>query len=254
MVNATLRLWCILFFLATLSATAKPDTLRVAVSSNFAPVLQQLVQGFEDKHHIRVQLISAATGTLYQQILHGAPFDVFLSADSVRPERLAEQGLILEGSLKAYAIGQLSFYSAKQPELTFEMFLQQPTQMERLAIANPAFAPYGVAAKQALINAGIWKRIENQLILGININQTFQQVHSKSATAGIVATSQLVINKLPVKPIPHQWYDPIIQKAVIIKTTQAHASARQFLNYILSASVQQELISSGYLSPTHSRL
>ncbi len=245
----------ILLFILPLTKTALADTapLRVAVSSNFAPILEKLLPAFETKKQIEVQVISAATGTLYQQILHGAPFDVFLSADSTRPDNLVTQKLVHENISMNYAIGRLSFYSATAPNLTFSELVKKPDSIRKLSIANPAFAPYGLAAKQALQQAGSWKNMQKKLILGINVNQTFQQVRSHAATAGIVATSQLVLNGLIGESIPQHYYQPINQKAVILKSTKQLAQAQQFIDYIISPSVQQQLAQWGYQSVNSTR-
>jgi len=238
-----------LALLLTLFSTASvAEKLRVATAANFAPVLKKLVYDFEQQHQVRIDIISAATGTLYQQILHGAPYDVFLSADSIRPERLVSQQLTLDNSLTAYAIGQLSFYAPKRPTLTFNDFVDNPKQFKRIAIANPDYAPYGQAAKQLLLNTQQWKAVEKKLIMGINVGQTFQQVHSQAVDAGFVATSQLRLHGLLVAPITNSQYQPIVQKAVALKQSKQPELAQAFLHYLTSNKVQLALQQYGYLS------
>ena len=224
------------------------DRLRVASAANFSPVLKKLISDFEQQHSIKVDIISAATGTLYQQILHGAPYDIFLSADAIRPEQLVQQQLTVKNTLTPYAIGQLSFYAPKQPQLTFDDFLANSTQFKRIAIANPDYAPYGQAAKQLLQNSQHWKAVEKKLIIGINVGQTFQQTHSQAVDAGFVATSQLRLQGILIAPITNHQYQPIVQKAVVLKQSKQPNKAIAFIDYLTSAKVQATLQQFGYLT------
>jgi len=228
--------------------------LRIAVASNFSPILESLLVEFTEQTKIETQLISSATGILYQQIKHGAPFDVFLSADNVRPKKLADDKLILTGSLQPYAYGQLALWSAKPANRLSLDFLQtakiskNSSFLNRLAIANPNIAPYGKAAKQVLTRLGLWESYQNKLIIGLNINQTFQQVRSQAVNAGIVAYSQLMINNLKGFLIPQDYYPPIKQSMVILKNSKQQANALIFSQYLLSQKTQQRIKTFGYHS------
>jgi molybdate transport system substrate-binding protein len=234
-------------FAITAKAQARP--LRIAVAANFAPALKILLNDMPNKEQFNLQIISAATGTLYLQIKHGAPFDLFLSADATRPELLEKSHLTLENSRKTYALGQIALWSATQPI----SHLNTLTHYEgKLAIANPDTAPYGLAAQQALTYLSLWPAIKSNLITGININQTFQQVRSQSVPLGIVANSQLVMNQLNGVIIPTNYYQPITQQLVIIKTSRQIALAKKISDYILQSSSQVTLQSLGYLAVTSS--
>lgn len=219
--------------------------LRIAVSANFAPALKILLEDLPNKEHINLQIISAATGTLYQQIKHGAPFDLFLSADAARPKLLEQEALIIEKSRKTYAYGQIALWSATQ-KLTSLDVLNDYTG--NLAMANPDIAPYGKAAKQALEYLSLWSQAKFQLITGININQTFQQVRSQAVPLGIVAYSQLKMNQYQGLLIPAAYYQGISQQAVIIKSSQQVELAQQITDFILQASSQDKLQELGYLA------
>ena len=218
--------------------------LRIAVSANFAPALKVLLANLPKKDAIDIQMISAATGTLYLQIKHGAPFDLFLSADSTRPELLEQEKLIIADSRKTYAYGQIALWSATQS-------LSDVSELNhysgKLAIANPDTAPYGKAAQQALKNLSLWPQLKNNLITGININQTFQQVRSQAVPFGIVAHSQLAMNKYQGIIIPPEYYQPIAQQLVIIKSSQQVKLAQQISDFILQVNNQEKLVQLGYL-------
>lgn len=216
--------------------------LRIAVASNFTPVLKALLADFHQQTNIETQIISGATGALFLQIKHGAPFDIFISADSVRPKLLEQQNLIVTNSRKTYALGQLALLS-----MSSKAQLSDLTEVpKRFAIANPKLAPYGKAAKQTLQYLGVWQQYQGNLITGININQTFAQVRSQAVKSGLVANSQIVMNKLSGVVIPSYYHQPIQQQLVIIKSSQNIIQARQLSQFLLSAKIQQKIVSFGY--------
>ena len=180
------RYYSLLFMLSLLcisSGFASNDNidkpLRIAVASNFTPVLKTLLAEFHQQTNINTQIISGATGALFLQIKHGAPFDIFISADSVRPELLEQQNIIVANSRKTYALGQLALLSMNSKAQLSDLALILQETPKHFAIANPKLAPYGKAAKQTLQHLGIWQQYQGKLITGININQTFAQYSSQ---------------------------------------------------------------------------
>lgn len=235
------------------SAHAKSSTLRVAVSANFAPALQKISPEFTQQTGISIEPIVAATGTLFIQLLNGAPYDVFLSADSKRPQLLVEKGIATPGSLHGYTIGQLAYWSTTLKNNQKINWIQQlqdisnsPTK--KFAIANPNIAPYGLAAQQALKQAMLWPSLKHKLVMGINVNQTFQQTRSGAVAGGIVAQSQLVANNHSGVIIPPHYYQPLIQQLVIINTSKKQQQANLLVNYLRSNKVQTQLQLLGYLA------
>ena len=223
--------------------------LRIAVSSNFAPVLEKLLPQFTRQTNIQTQIISGATGILFQQLKHGAPFDLFLAADSRRPQQLSDDKLTVANSLKTYAIGQISFWSSnltEQKQLSLNNLTSGQIKPSRFAIANPDIAPYGKAAKQALVSLNLWQSFQTKLIKGININQTFQQVRSQAVTMGIVANSQLKINGLTGIVIPQKYYQPLKQQLVILQASKNQVQAQQLSTFLLSKKIQQAISELGY--------
>lgn len=216
--------------------------LRIAVASNFTPVLKELLVEFHQETQIDTQIISGASGALFLQIKHGAPFDIFISADSVRPKLLEQENLILLNSRKTYAIGQLALLSMGSKAQLSD--LTKPPK--HFAIANPTLAPYGKAAKQTLQHLGLWQQYQSNLITGININQTFAQVRSQAVNSGLVANSQLVINKLAGVVIPSSYHQPIKQQLVIVKNRNNIDRAKRLSQFLLSPKIQQKIVSFGY--------
>jgi molybdate transport system substrate-binding protein len=225
------------------NTTKHPEQpLRIAVASNFTPALKKLLVEFHQLTSIKTQIISGATGAMFIQIQHGAPFDIFIAADSLRPKQLELEGLIVANSRRTYAQGQLALLAMnKTPQL--DDLLSIPS---RFAIANPDTAPYGKAAKQTLEYLGLWQQYQPKLIVGMNINQTFSQVRSQAVSSGLIANSQLVLSNLTGVIIPENYHQPIIQQLVILKNSSQINQAKRLSDYLLAPSTQQQIIRFGY--------
>ena len=246
------------------SSNKQSKTLNIAVSANFSHALKTLLPEFEKSTGIDTQIFTGSTGNLFQQIHHGAPYDIFIAADKIRPQRLITANKALANSAKTYAFGTISFWSAQWQTLaqsaeklpTFDNIIDKISNEKiRVAIANPNIAPYGLAAKQAIESNKLWHIInKNQMITGSNINQTFQQVRSGAVPLGIVADSQLIVNHLIGVTIPHQHYQPIEQQLVIISASNNIQQAKQLSQYLLSTESQNIIKKLGYLpANTHSQ-
>ena len=222
--------------------------LRIAVAANFSPVLKPLLTKFTAKTGIQTQVISAASGAIFLQIKYGAPFDVFLSADSSRPIQLDQSGHALPGSRATYAVGRLAFYSNTIATTSIDTLATQLSNKPRtrLAIANPDVAPYGKAAKEALQHMQLWESYQSQFITGINISQTFTQLRSKSINQGFIAYSQLKANNLTGVLIPASYHQPIQQQLVILQNTRQPLAAAAFRQFLLSDQSQAFIENSGY--------
>jgi molybdate transport system substrate-binding protein len=238
------------FFLFQASG-ALADELRVAVASNFLLPVKELSREFKKSTGNKVVVISASTGKLYAQIKQGAPFDVLLAADSLRPELLEKEGIGVSGSRFTYAVGRLALWSADTT-----LFLKNDLQVlnqnnfRYVAIANPKTAPYGKAAEQVLRKKGFWDQLQTRLVRGENISQTFQFLVTGNADIGFIALSQLRRNQGQLKgyswTVPAEWHDPIRQQALLLKRAKTNKAAKDFLNFLKSKRVQKIIESYGY--------
>jgi len=238
------------FFLLNISF-AQADELRIAVASNFLLPLKELTREFRNSTGEKVVLISGSTGKLYAQIKHGAPFDILLAADSVRPKLLEKEGLGIAGTRFTYALGRLVLWSANS-KFPFRNDLQVLGQknFRYLAIANPKTAPYGKAAEQVLRKKGLWKKVQNRLVRGENISQTFQFVMTGNADMGFIAFSQFGRDQKQRTgyswTIPEEWHGPIRQQALLLKRAKTNKSALDFLNFLQSKRIKKLIESYGY--------
>jgi len=216
--------------------------LNIAVASNFKVAALDIAQQFTKQFAIEVNISSASTATLYQQILRGAPFDLFLSADQKHVQLLIDANKTAQQLGFIYAQGRLVFW---QPALNRQPIIDDfMAYQDRLAIANPKFAPYGIAAQQALTFTEKWQ--SQPYVKGNNINQTFQFVASKSVAAGLVSYAAVIQKKQThYVLIPSHWYQPITQYGVVINE-QKSQQAELFKQFLLSNVIQKQIAQQGY--------
>lgn len=222
------------------------QSLRIAVSANFAKPVEKLVEMFSKSTPLNAQITVASTGVLYQQIRHGAPFDIFFAADIRRPQLLEEQGLVFDQYRKTYAIGQIALWSAiSKTEISLEDLKQYKG---RIALAGPHIAPYGLAAKEALISSNLWSKYNDKLIVGNNINQTYQQIFTGAVKFGFISYSQLLDSKVGKGVlIDQKLHHSLEQQMVVLNNAKNIKIASQFFEFILTKQAQGFLSENGYL-------
>ena len=243
-----------MFFLAALvlfsTSGARADEIRVAAASNFKATLVRLAARFEMASGHELVLSYGSSGKQFAQIVHGAPFDVFLAADSERPIELESTGRAVAGSRFTYAIGRLALWSRDPGRADPGGLALARLDYRHLAIANPKLAPYGRAAREALDSLGLWDAVSGRLVMGENIGQTFQFVNSGNAELGLVAWSQVLQGG--GKPTGSYWLVPrelhraIEQQAVLLS---GKASAREFLEFLEGREAVEIIRSHGYGVP-----
>ena len=218
--------------------------LRLAVAANFAETLTELADDYATTTGVKVTVIRGSSGKLYAQIVQGAPFDIFFSADVDRPKALEASGLIVAGSRQTYALGQLVLWPANgNAEAALRTF-----GYSRLAIANPRLAPYGKAAIEVLARLGIVDKAQSRLVRGENISQAYQYVFSGNADAGLLSRSQMNGND-EYWVIPASWYTPIEQQRVVIKNSDNKAAAMRFLAFLQTDASRARISAAGYQLP-----
>lgn len=249
--GAAARIVRVVLMAALLAPLSLPaGEIRVAVASNFRVAMADLAKRFEANTGHEVTVIPGSSGKHYAQIVHGAPFDAFFSADAERPMRLERERRIHPGSRFTYAIGKLVLWSAREDFVDPEGEVLRAGAFEHLAIANPQLAPYGAAAREVLQSLGIWQPLAARLVRGENIGQTFQFVVSGNADLGFVSRAQL---RIPGRDFggsawdpPQSLYGRIEQQAVLLKDSGA---ARAFLAFVQSEASRALIRAYGYDVP-----
>lgn len=223
---------------------------RVAVAANFANVAQLLAQQYAQQSGNRIDVSAASTGKLYAQIRNGAPFDILLAADNTTPQRLVAEGLAEQSSLFTYAGGELVLWSRDAALVRDGEDALRHHAFQKFAIANPALAPYGVAAREALQHIGRWESLKPQLVYGENVGQATQFVMSGNADAGLLPRSLVMQLQAQVGgafwPVPAGWYKPIVQTAVLLTHGKDNPAAIGFLQYLRSEPARRIITEHGY--------
>lgn len=227
------------------AAPAMAETVSVAVAANFTATAEQLAAAFTAQTGDEVVLSFGATGGLYAQISQGAPFEILLAADAARPAKAIAEGLAAAGSNFTYAVGRLALYSTT---IQVSGAAALDGSFDRLAIADPAAAPYGAAAVEVLKALGKYDAVAARLVIGENISQTLQFVETGNAELGFVAASQ-VVGKDFAWIVPEGLHQPIRQDAVLLKTGQSHKAAVAFLQFLRSDVAIAIIEAAGYSVP-----
>lgn len=239
--------WCSL-----LCVTSAPATeIHIAVASNFASTAETLAANFQAETGHRVIVSKASTGKLYAQILHGAPYDVFLAADTERPRRLEREGYVAANGRWPYACGRLVLWSARPKRVDPRGAVLATGEFTHLALANPKTAPYGAAAVQVMERLGYVERLRPRWVQGEDIGQTFQFVASGSAELGFIALSQFRSAAAGGSHwlVPVELHAPIQQEAVLLKRASHHSAAREFIAALKSDAARRIITQDGYAVP-----
>ncbi|MEM7179180.1 MAG: molybdate ABC transporter substrate-binding protein [Pseudomonadota bacterium] len=237
----------LLIIAALLSALpAGAADLRVAVAANFRPVLEELAPLFHDETSHRVLISAGSTGQLAAQIQQGAPFDVLLAADSATPARLVATGDAVPETREIYAEGALVLIGADTADAADADPRTVLQAARRIALANPRTAPYGMAARAYLEQAGLWTQLENRLVLGRNAAGAFAAVASGAADAGLVALSSALAGDVSYLTLPPDQAPPIRQEAVMLRPGSANPASALFLAFLSSPQARTIIQRFGY--------
>ena len=223
------------FMLAGCLASEKNEVITVAAAANFTEPMNEIVSLFYKKTGIQINVISSSSGKLYAQIIAGAPYDIFLSADEKMPNELFRKGLAEEPFI--YANGEAVLWSSDKEFCSSGDWRHAINRQEikKIAIANIDTAPYGIAAMLALKNAGEWDAIQGKLVFSPDVSQAFQYAATRSVDAAFCAKSFALSAHgesgcfLSIKEAPR-----VVQSACIIKRKELNGAVKQFALFLIS--------------------
>ncbi len=230
--------------------SALAHQVQVAVAANFTAPMQAIARAFEQDTGHSVQASYGATGQFYAQISHGAPFEVFLSADDSTPAKLEQDGQSVPGSRFTYAIGTLVLWSPQAGFVDDQGAVLEKGEFKHLSIANPKAAPYGLAAIQTLDKLGLSDKLKSKIVEGQNITQALQFVSTGNAELGFVALSQVYkdgqITSGSAWVVPETMYEPIRQDALLLKKGEANPAAKALVEYLRGPKAAEIIKAYGY--------
>jgi len=250
--TALILLVALSLFLSPLTGTAEAGEkkLTIAAASDLAFALQEIAAEFEMTTGRGVVISFGSTGNLTRQIENGAPFDLFFAANESYINQLRAGNLILPATQQLYGRGRivLAVNRREGGEVEKLASLLDPA-VKRVAIANPSHAPYGTAAREALISAGVWEKVREKVVYGENIRQTLQFVLTGDAPVGIVALSVAKTDGITYTVIDGSLHKPINQTVAVIRRSQLQKEARAFIKLVKSPGGQQIMRRYGFLLP-----
>ena len=241
---------------ATATAGEPATALAIAAAANVKPALEQVVTAFQHAHpEATVRATYGGSGALYAQVQQGAPFDLFLAADTEYPAKLVAAGLSA-GPAAVYAHGTLVLWVPRDSRLAIEAqglaALQDPSVL-KVALGNPAVAPYGQAAKEALGAAGLWDTLQPSIVLGQSVGQAAQFAQSGNAQAALLPRSLAMAPPLSTEgrfvEVPAGTYRPLLQAGVVLRASRAPKLARAFLDFLRGPEGRAIFSRSGYGLP-----
>lgn len=244
LITALMAAWTVLV------SPALAAEVRVAVAANFTQPAQEIATRFKARTGHEASLSFGASGQFYAQIANGAPFEVFLSADRERPEKAEAEGLSVAGSRFTYAVGRLVLYSRTPGLVDGRGAVLKTDRFNKIAIADPKTAPYGVAAVETMRKLGVYAALTPKLVQGTSIAQAYQFIDTGAAELGFVALSQVATAKGGSRwVVPAANHTPIDQQAVLLKTGANSAAAKAFMAYLKSAEAKAIIRRYGYEVP-----
>ncbi len=246
-----MRRFCLGFLsFLSLMAQAQAGDALLAVAANFTAPMQKIAQAFEQDTGHKAVLSFGATGSFYAQIKNGAPFDVLLAADDDTPLKIEKEGLSVVGSRFTYATGQLVLWSKQAGLVDDKGEVLRSGKFQKLAIANPKLAPYGLAATETLTQLGLLSELQPKIVMGESIGQTYQFLVTENAQLGFVALSQVFadgkITQGSAWVVPAKLHNPIQQDAVLLNSGKSNPAAAALLTYLKSDKARAIIKAYGY--------
>ncbi len=242
----------LVFVLIAMSVSVSGEEITVAAAADLQFALKDVTVRFEQQTGNKVTLIFGSSGNFFSQIQNGAPFDVFFSADLDYPKKLEAAGLAEPNTLYQYATGKIVLWVSNDSKLDLSKglaVLLDPS-VKKIAIANPAHAPYGRAAMAALEHEKLSGTLKDKFVLGENVSQTAQFVESGSADAGIIALSLAVAPAMKEKgryvEVPADFYPALQQGCVVLASSKKKAVALAFVEFLKKPETVELLKHSGF--------
>ncbi|MGI4880460.1 MAG: molybdate ABC transporter substrate-binding protein [Janthinobacterium lividum] len=206
---------------------------QVAVAANFTEPAKEIAAAYRKATGNTAVLSFGSSGAFYTQMSHGAPFEVFLSADADRPKKAEQDGLGVPGSRFTYAIGRLVLYSTTPGLVDDQGAVLKTGKFTHLSIADPTAAPYGAAAIQTMQKLKLYDTLTPKIVKGSSITQAYHFVATGTAEIGFVAQSQVI--NVPGGSrwlVPTTFHKPIDQQAVLLWTGAKNPAAAAFVKFL----------------------
>ncbi len=245
---------CLIFLLAFAPPALARGEILVAAAADLQFAMEEVADAFRKDHPgVAVKVSYGSSGNFYTQIQRGAPYDLYFSADVKYPEMLEKAGLAATPP-RLYAIGRIVLWTRRDsgfdPQRGMELLLDPAVR--RVAVANPAHAPYGARARESLMHYGLWERVQPRLVFGENISQTAQFVQTGNAQVGILALSLALAPALQdghYLLIPEESHQPLEQAFIITRRARDKPAAQAFADFVSGPRARAIMGNHGFVLP-----
>ncbi len=223
------------------------EKIRVAVVAGLILPFQEIASAFERETGIQIEATFASAGRFYAQMIHGAPYDIFISADVERPDLLYAKALCSKPFV--FAAGEVVLWSSKTEfcqAADWRDALRQ-NKIKKIALASPKVAVYGASAQKALMEAGLWEEVEPRLVTTQDLAQVFQYAAMEAVDAGFCNLGQASSDKgrkgcfYPMKEAP-----PVVHSACVLTGARNREWTQRFVAYLSSPEAQEIKRKYGY--------
>jgi molybdate transport system substrate-binding protein len=236
--------------LPVIASLQDSPVITISAASDLRFAFEEIKEAFEEETGIGVDFNFGSTGQLAQQIESGAPVDVFAAANVSYIDDLAAEALVIEETRTLYARGQIVLWTHPDSALEVETIDRlADDDIGRIAIANPDHAPYGTAAREALVSAGIWDAVQDKLVLGENISDTLRYGETGNVDVAIVALSLAIPGDGRWTIVPQELYLPLDQEMAVIAGTPHEDEARAFVAFVSSERGREIMREYGFALP-----
>src|SRR5580658_2225576 len=245
---------CFLFMMAPFTIHSQKQEVVVAAAADLKFAMDSLITDFSKNNpDVMIKVVYGSSGNFFQQIGNGAPFDLFFSADIDYPRQLSARHLTLSDT-HLYGTGQLVLWSKTIDPAVDKMNTLLNSAITKIAIANPAHAPYGRRAEEALRHYQLYNQVKDKLVMGENIAQTAQYAQSGAADIGIIALSLALSPAMQQSGgkywlIPADSHQPLEQGFILLPHAKGNQGASQFMNFIITPEARVILKSFGFNQP-----
>jgi molybdate transport system substrate-binding protein len=242
-----------LLWLSLVSLSCHGQPLTVGVAGGFKPAMKPLIKLFTEKTGEKVSASYASVGALYAQIEQGAPFDLFISADSRAPKRLEKEGLGVKGTRISYAVSQLLLWSDNSERIDGTSAILRSNSFKHLALPNPKVGVHGRAAIEVLDNLSLTEELREKFVEGKNVLQTIQYIETGAAQLGFISQSLIYRGGQPMPGsywiVPDSLHAPLVQQAIRLSKSDSPDLAQSFLDFMQTPEAQKIIKYYGYRLP-----
>ena len=225
----------------------------IAAASDLRFAFTDIGQQFEAATGVVPTFTFGSSGQLKEQIINGAPFDLFASANEQFALDVVDADKGWQETLQPYAMGRIVLLARTGLDVPTTIAGLTGAEFARIAIANPAHAPYGIAAREALQSVGVYEEVKSRLVLGENVSDTLRLVETGNVDVAIVALSLVIVGDEPYELIPENLHAPLKQSIVVTKTGDNESNARKFIEFLSSQSGRTVMESYGFVLPAGTR-